>query len=1049
LACDQSSTAADIRRMIRMIRLLIVEDNPDDAYLAIRELEKAGYSVEWKICEDEQTFRTLFESSHWDAVISDYSLPGFSGIHVLEILHAYSGDTPCILVTGQMGEEFAVEAMRAGAKDYILKGAWSRLVPAIEREIKEAELRHQKKETEQKLSEQQEIYRAFLEQSIDGLVLVNDSGVVVEWNDAMVVITGIRRDDAIGNMIESYRDFVCPTGHVDGFSPECMANLIEMHEYEKKISISGIEQFVEIRPFRITIGKTFLFGLTVMDITDKKNAESRLNKLATAVSQSADAVVIVDKDGHIEYVNPKFTEVSGYSFEDVKGENPRILKSGYTSDDDYKLLWDTISSGHVWRGVFQNKRKDGSLFWESASITPVKDENNDIVNYIAIKEDITSRKITEDALRESEENYRILLDTLPDFVLLHKNNRIEFINQAALSMIGQTWEGVKDSTIFDYIVPEYRELIARNIQRRVSGEEIGDYEVELMTITGERLNVIVRAKPVKWENECAILAVLIDITERKRFESELQDMIEIADTANKTKSEFLANMSHEIRTPMNGVVGMTDLLLDTDLSNEQREYAEIVRASADTLLTIINDILDFSKIEAGKMDLHVSEFDIRTLIENTLSLFAHRAHEKNVGLDYVMTPDVPERIEGDSVRIRQILTNLLGNAVKFTMQGEILLHTSVRYESEAPLLEFRVIDTGIGISQDKVATIFDAFTQADASSTRKYGGTGLGLSISKRLVDIMGGSLEVESVEGKGSVFCFTLPLKMTTSLHTGMLPFHGITIIVCDTHATQRSVFAILAETLGCSVIQASTTEELIRILNEISSAGSTVTAVFAELHDGDAVRKIKSVMSKIHFDEVPLIVMLSSTERSRYSELNAAGVHGYLVRPVKRQQLYQSLMQCLHREANVDSTHASSPGLQHEVRVLVAEDSEVNQFVIKTMLEKTGVFVDCAANGKDALSAYHTGVYDLVLMDIQMPEMDGIEATAAIRAFEREKGIKNIPIIALTAHAMKGDRERFLASGMDDYVSKPVTQAELSECIQRWLPHAGKVSTHIETEE
>lgn len=1035
--------------MMRSLRLLIVEDNADDAYLAVRELEKAGYTIDWKRCDDEATFTALLMNERWDVVVSDYSLPGFSGIQVLEMVQKKKHDLPCILVTGQMGEEFAVEAMRAGARDYILKGRWSRLTPAIEREIREADFRRQKKETEQKLSEQQEIYRAVLEQSIDGLVLVNENGVVLEWNDAMSAITGIVREDAIGTMIEVYKDFLCPQGHIGGFTRECMCELIEKHSYGTKWYLGSSVRNLEIRPFRISIGESFLFGLTVTDITERKESESRLKKLATAVLQSADAVVIADKDGKIEYVNPKFTEVTGYTFDEVKGENPRILKSGHTSDGEYKVLWDTISSGHVWRGVFQNKRKDGSYFWESASITPVKNENDEIINYIAIKEDITARKIAEDALRESEENYHILLDTLPDFVLLHKNNQIEFINQAALNVIGETLEGLKGKTIFDYVKPEYRALIARNIQRRVAGEEVGDYEIELMTSRGDILYAIVRAKPVMWKNEMALLAVLIDITERKRFESELRDMIEIADAASRAKSEFLANMSHEIRTPMNGIVGMTDLLIDTTLNDEQREYAEIVRNSADTLLTIINDILDFSKIEAGKMDIHVSEFDVRTLIENTLSLFAHRAHEKGVELGYLMTTDVPDRIEGDSVRIRQILTNLLGNAVKFTNQGEILLHVSIRYENEAPLIEFRVIDTGIGISQDKVASIFDAFTQADASSTRKYGGTGLGLSISKQLVDIMGGTIEVESVVGKGSVFCFALPLKMNRSAGIGMLPFQGLSIVVCDSHSTQRAVFSILAETLGCNVTQVSGNDELTRSLHTLSAEGSIPAAVFAEMHDSMDAQRLFAILQTAGCAGVPLIVLLPGIERSRYSELNAAGVSGYIVKPLKRQHLYQCLQQCVGKEKTDVHNLQSTEHVHQTARILVAEDSEVNQFVIKTMLEKIGVVVDCANNGRDALSSFHTGKYNMVFMDIQMPEMDGIEATAAIRAFEREKNLEHVPIIALTAHAMKGDRERFLASGMDDYVSKPVTQVELTECVQRWLPHSVDAGITLKTED
>ncbi len=1032
----------------RTIKLLIVEDSEDDAFIMVREIQKAGISIRWERCDSEPVFAHMISSTTWDVIISDYSLPGFSGIQVLEILRTLSPETPCIMVTGQMGEEFAVEAMRKGARDYVIKGTWSRLIPAIEREISESQMRVQKKLAEENLAKQQMIYQAFLQQSIDGLLLFDESGCIIEWNNAAEKLTGILRKDALGNSIEKFGSFFCPQEDCHSFSKEVIYSLIDIGSYEKTIVNDGIEnKIVEVRPFTINIVNSVLYGMTIMDITQRKKSDEQINKLATAVTQSAEAVVITNADGLIEFVNPKFTAITGYSFDEVHGKNPRILKSGFTSDDEYSVLWKTISTGNVWRGIFNNKRKDGSLFWESASITPIKDANGAIVNYIAIKEDITERKQTESALRESEENYRILLNTLPDFILLHKNNKIEFINEAALVMMGETMESVKTKSILDFVAPEYKKMIATNITRRLKGEPIGDYEVDLITTPGDIINVIVRAKPVTWKNETAILAVLIDITERKRFERELRDMIEVADAANKAKSEFLANMSHEIRTPMNGIMGMTDLILDTQLSNEQREYAEIVRTSANTLLTVINDILDFSKIEAGKMDIHISEFDLRNLLEDIISLFAYKAHQKGLELGFVMTQDVPDRIEADPVRIRQVVTNLLGNAIKFTQTGEVLLQVNLMHSSELPNLYFRVIDTGIGIPVEKQHTIFHAFTQADASSTRRFGGTGLGLSISKQLVELMGGNIGVESQEGKGSIFWFSIPLKLQLSKQTGMMPFTGETIILIDPHPTQRYVFSALAESLGCEVLQKENGDDICSAVKAFEHNDHPIQNIFVDVSTADEAAIFMSQINECNENtSLNIIALLSSIGRTLCDELSGLGIVNYLIKPVKRNLLYQ----CLGSLKGESKTPVETLQRMHPAsyRVLITEDSEVNQLVIKMMLEKVGLTTDSAVNGKEALAAFKNGMYDLILMDIQMPEMDGLEATSAIRSYEKNNGLKAIPIIALTAHAMKGDRERFLTSGMDDYVSKPVSQSELHQCLKKWLPELDVADTTKPTE-
>ena len=748
-------------------------------------------------------------------------------------------------------------------------------------------------------------------------------------------------------------------------------------------------------------------------------------------------LICIDHNGIINSLEGPVIHLLGYQPDYLMG---RVFREFIPDEDEHKLncLFDNCTD----RSEIRVRRSDGSLMYADAFVYDVFDDTHTHLGYCLRIYDMTARMAQINSLIENEEKFLAIIDNTRDIICIFSDRKILYINEVSVKMLGYPRE--------ELYRRDYFSLFSENDRERVEEYELvnkdkragrWNFIAELITAEGKKLICEFDIKSIRYGGSKASMAVIHDITDYTLALAELTQAKQEAESANRIKSDFLAMMSHEIRTPLNGVIGMTNLLLNTGLTAVQRDYAENIQASGENLISIINDILDLTKIDSGRMELESEPFELQACIEDTLDLLAYKAIEKQLDLLYFIEHDVPAVLKGDLHRLRQILLNLVSNAIKFTSSGEIFISVQLLGQSADEVeLKFQVKDTGIGIDPDKIAQLFEAFVQADSSTTRKYGGTGLGLAISKRLVNLMGGEIWAESEPGKGSDFYFTIKAK-TSQVAKPRLRVKGNVVqlkdrrvLIVDDNQTNCQILKLHFESWGMKPFIADSGQAALAVLENESAFHIAVLDYQMPAMDG--VQLARKIRRMGRYEKLPLILLSSSGDHEQHS---AGLFDARLLKPVRIKGLFDEVLHIMtdiekRRKMAEPQTNQIDVNMSQRLplRILVAEDNLVNQKLAISLLNLMGYKVDAVLNGAEVLKIMNEKEYDIILMDLQMPEMNGIEATIRIREIYPPE--KQPHIIAITANAMLGDREKCLAAGMVDYMSKPIKIYELQAALEKW---------------
>jgi PAS domain S-box-containing protein len=933
-----------------------------------------------------------------------------------------------------------------------------------------------------------EVHLQTLIDSINDAVVATDTeGRVIIWNPAAEKMFGYKKKEALGKNVDEL------IGGPEAKKAKQITRRILKRKISNQIAIrytkEGKAITVSISASPVIYGQYLLGGIAVYkdisDIVQKDRQLEHANRLLRAISDINQTIIqeknpdkLLKKTASLLAENGKYDLIQfvlvDSRLKPVKfmGHGPKKLinrfppcaekvlkakRSLFIPDIKDSRLCQSCNKkiGSGWAATFlleHNQEIFGvmhvgnarEVFDQSSEIKMLEEISSDLGFALYSSKKEQEKKQAEKEIKRLQQFYQTIITSLAEGVAVEDpKGIITFVNPSLEKLLGYKKGELLGQHWSVFIADEEVDRIKeKSKKRRTKTRE--QYETILKTKDGRFIPALIHARSLYAGHKFSgVVSVITDISHLKKIQEELKKSRDEALAASKAKSEFLANMSHEIRTPMNGIIGMIELALQTELTEEQRQFLTAARASAESLLTILNDILDFSKIEARMIELVPVEFKLHDSLTEIVATLALTAHKKGLELLCHVPPTLPERVVGDLSRLRQIILNLVSNAIKFTEKGEVAVEVKEEARTEREIiLHFIVRDTGIGIPPGKLESIFQPFVQADASLTRKYGGTGLGLAITSQLVNLMGGKIWVESELGKGSTFHFTVKLGLPEKPEEKPLPgtmsaVHGLKVLIVDDNATNRLILKEMLQSWRMKPVEAANGPEALSLIQSQTSEPFDLFLLDLSMPEMDGFTLMEKIKQLEQAKDIPIVILTSADRVGDFQRAKEMGASAYLVKPIRPSDLLDTIMAIkgaagLAKKLSEPITEQTLPEFRARYKILLAEDNPINQKVALHLLQKRGHTVTVAENGQEALEKFKTGDFDLILMDVQMPVMNGFEATQKIREMEKETG-RHIPVVAMTAHAMKGDREKCLEAGMDDYVSKPLYPEELYKVIER----------------